>query len=144
MEASELFDIEPSHTSVAEISRRRLDYGEGYAPAGYATLWLAGHVTGASLGDRASFDIYGVRGEELLVRYTGGCREGFKHGPGFERRTGRRRAEPCFWVHASVFDGGDGIEICARYSQPMPERYWHPNWRWINALPPLRSGRAAR
>lgn len=117
MKVSELFDIEPSHTDVNEISRRRLDYGEGYAPAGYATLWLAGWAPGAGPGDGAVFRISGVRGEYLFVRYEGS-----------------RRPEPYFWVHAGLFP--DGIEILSKVLHPLSERYWHPNWRGINALPP--------
>lgn len=109
MQVSELFDIEPCHHAMNEISRQRIDYGEEYAPVGQATLWLSGLIPGASLGDRALFGIYGVHGEELLVQYEGG----FRHGTG--HRTGGR-AEPCLWVHASAFP--DGIEIYAQYRQP--------------------------
>lgn len=118
MQVSELFDIEPSHTDVNEVSRRRIYYGDGYAPVGYATLWLTGRVADAGRGDREVIRISGVRGEYLFVRY--------EHS---------RRAEPYFWVHASLFP--DGIEILAKVRQPLPERYWHPAWRAINALPPL-------
>ena len=129
MQVSELFDIEPSHTELAEISRRRIDYGGGWTPTGYATLWLAGRVPGAALGAKAVFRIAGVRGEMLLVRYEG---RRLAPSPG-----GGYLAEPYVWVHGSVFP--DGIEILSKVLQPLPERYWHPNWREISALPPARS-----
>jgi hypothetical protein len=128
MRVSELFDIEPSHTDVNEVSRRRVDYGDGYAPVGYATLGLAGRVSGASLGDCETFGIHGIRGKDLLVRYLGGYRHGTEHGPG-------RLVQPYFWVTASLFGDGE-IEILSKARQPLPERYWHPNWREINTLPP--------
>jgi hypothetical protein len=69
MKVSDLFDIEPSHTEVNEISRRRIDYGDGYALVAYATLGLAGRAAGAGPGDREVFRLSGVRGEYLFVRY---------------------------------------------------------------------------
>lgn len=54
MQVSELFDIEPSHTDVNEVSHRRIDYGDGYAPVGYATLWLWSNLSPQSVTfDRA-------------------------------------------------------------------------------------------
>ena len=115
MQVSELFDIEPSHTDVNEVSRRRIDYGDGYAPVGYATLWLAGRGVGAGPGDREVFRIFGVRGEYLFVRYE----------------------------HSRVPSPTSGCTpacsptVSRKVRQPLPERYWHPEWRAINALPPL-------
>ena len=134
MRPDELFDIAPAHYAVAEISRRRIDYGANYAPVGYAVLWLAGRVHGAGLGDQELFGIYGVHGKNLLVRYDGGYRHGFQYGPG--------RAETHFWVHAGVFP--DGVEILARYLQPIHRKYWHPNWRRFFSLPPLTQEDAVR
>lgn len=127
MQVSELFDIAPSHTGVNEASRRRLGYGDGRAPAGYATLWMSGRAPGASLGDREVFGIYGVQGQRLLVRHLHGYLHGSEHGPG-------RRPQPHFWVDAVHF--ADGTEILSKVRQPLPERYWHPDWRGISALPP--------
>jgi hypothetical protein len=122
MLAGDLFDIEPSHADVNEISRRRLDYGDGWAIAGYAKVWLAGPA------DHADWVIHGVRGEMLFVRYAGGRQDGSDH-----------RASPdehYLWVHAGAFSE---VTILLKHAQPMPERYWHPNWREINALPPQRA-----
>ena len=139
MLVSELFDIEPSHTSTAEISRRRIDYGEGYAPVGRAAVYLAGYVPGTSLGDHAEFGVHGIHGENLLVRYEGGWRSGREHGTAPTWQSfAKRRPEPYLWVWGGAFTE---IEICSRYLQPLPERYWHPNWRGINALAPLQAGR---
>jgi hypothetical protein len=134
MQVSELFDIEPSHTDVNETSRRRLDYGDGWAPVGYATLWMFGRVVGASLGDCETFRISGVRGERLLVLYQGGYTHGREHGPNQLLDVLRGRRQRYFWVDAGMFP--DGIEMLAKVRKPMPERYWHPNWQGINALPP--------
>jgi hypothetical protein len=139
MGVSELFDIEPSHTDVNEISRRRLDYGDGWAPVGYATIWLRAIPPRTGLGDKAEWVICGVRGEDLLVQYLGGCVAGREHG---SRRlaaflSGEEiQPEPYVWVHAGAFSV---VSILAKVSQPLPERYWHPDWQEINALPPIAS-----
>ena len=98
-----LRDIEPQHFDVGEISRERIEFGDGYPPVGGATVmsaWSPEKGTEYKIG----FGIYGVRGKDLLVRYEGGYRHGTDGTGGHEERY--------LWVSASAFST---IEIYARF-----------------------------
>lgn len=62
-------------------------------------------VTGNGFAYKIEFGVYGVRGDDLLVRYEGGYRRGIEHGTGW-------RDKPCIWVSDGAFST---IEIYARF-----------------------------
>jgi hypothetical protein len=123
-------DITPRHWGITELGGEFRDYGDDFSAIGEAFIEGERERPPAdALGEggprarrdppeaamlTARFGLYGIRGEDLFVRYEGGTVGGSEHGtPGL-------RDEPYIWVSAAAFSR---IELGARYRRDDSQRY---------------------
>ncbi len=98
-------DIEPERIDTPAEDLARWPRMERYRYTRIGTACVSSGWIGVEY--RADFGIYGIRGDDLFVRYEGGHRHGLEHGTGW-------RDEPYIWVSAYAFST---IEIFVSWTE---------------------------